>query len=265
MALLEVTGVRQCFGGLVALDQVSFSVAEGQIKAVIGPNGAGKTTLFNVVAGALRPDQGEVWFNGARITGLRPFQITRLGVSRTFQNPSLFVRMTALENVMVGRHCRTKCGFVASAVRTPGQRREEQAIREAAIQRLEYVGLAAMANVTAGALSFGQRRMVELARALATEPRLLLLDEPASGLNPKETDDLAALISRIRKDGVTVLLVEHDMSLVMDISDEIVVLHNGTPIAEGSPAAIRANHKVVSVYLGGEFQGAPGKKSAMRV
>jgi branched-chain amino acid transport system ATP-binding protein len=254
MALLEVTGIRRCFGGLVALDQVSFHVTEGHIKAVIGPNGAGKTTLFNVIAGALPPDQGEIRFNNVPITGLHPFQITRVGVSRTFQNPSLFLRMSALENVMVGRHCRTRQGFVASALRTPWQRKEERAIRESAMGHLEYVGLASIADVTVGALSFGQRRMVELARALATEPRLLMLDEPASGLNPKETDELAALIARIRERHVTVLLVEHDMSLVMDISDEILVLHNGTPIAEGTPGSIRTNREVVSVYLGGDFQ-----------
>ena len=256
MALLEVTDIRRCFGGLVALDKVSFEVSEGHIKAVIGPNGAGKTTLFNVIAGTLDPDRGEIRFDGAPITGLRPFQITRMGMSRTFQNPSLFPRMSSLENVMVGRHSRTGCGFIASALRTPGQKREERAIRESAMRHLEYVGLASAADVPVGALSFGQRRMVELARALATEPRLLLLDEPASGLNPKETDELAALIVKIRGRRVTVLLVEHDMSLVMDISDEIMVLHNGVRIADGKPGDIRADREVVSVYLGGDFQSA---------
>jgi branched-chain amino acid transport system ATP-binding protein len=233
-------------------------VASGQIKAVIGPNGAGKTTLFNIISGVLRPDRGDIRFADASIVGMRPFEIARRGVSRTFQKPSLFLHMTVLENVMVARHCRTRHEIWASALRLPGQRREEAAIRGSSMAYLEHVGLAELADVPVGALPFGRRRMVELARAVATEPRLLLLDEPASGLNTRETDDLAALVCRIREDGVTVLLVEHDMSLVMDISDEIVVLNFGTPIAEGGPAQVRNDPNVVAVYLGGEFDGAAG-------
>ena len=264
-ALLDVEGIRRSFGGLVALDNVTFRVAAGQIKAVIGPNGAGKTTLFNIVSGVLPPDAGEIRFNGGEVTGRPPHEIVRLGMARTFQNPSLFLRMSAAENVMVARHCRTRRGFWASALRWPGQPREERAIRESAMKYLTAVGLSALADVAVSALSFGQRRMVELARALATEPKLLLLDEPASGLNTKEKDDLAALIVRIRGEGVTVLLVEHDMSLVMDVAEEILVLHFGTPIAEGAPATIRNDPRVVSVYLGGGFAGAPGEESEMRI
>jgi branched-chain amino acid transport system ATP-binding protein len=225
----------------------------GQIKSIIGPNGAGKTTLFNVVSGLLKSDMGRVVFKERRITGLKPHQIARAGLARTFQTPSLFLQMSVLENVMVGRHCRTRRGFVACCLRLPGQPKEERGIRESALSWVESVGLNGMASVPAASLPFGQRRMVDLARALATEPDLLLLDEPASGLNTKETEDLGGLIGRIRDSGVTVLLVEHDMSLVMDISDEIVVLHNGAVIAEGTPEAIQSNQEVVTVYLGGGF------------
>lgn len=256
MPLLEVRDLHHRFGGLLALDQVTFGVTQGRIQAVIGPNGAGKTTLFNIISGVIKPTAGIVRFDGRPVTGLKPYQIARHGVSRTFQNLSLFDHMTVLENVMVGRHVRTRCGMLAAAMCLPPQRREERAIRESALAQLEFVGLAGEADVPVSALSFGQRRMVELARGLATEPRLFMLDEPASGLNTKETDDLAGLISRIRERGVTVLLVEHDMSLVMDISDDILVLNFGKPIAEGEPAAVRNNPDVVSVYLGGMFADA---------
>ena len=262
MALLEVDNVRRAFGGVVALDHVSFDVAEGQIKAIIGPNGAGKTTLFNVISGLLKPETGRVRFRGGPINGLKPYQIARAGVARTFQNPSLFLQISVLENVMVGRHCRTRREFIGCGLRTPGQRREERAIREAAMTWLDYVGVGHRAAAPAGALAFGQRRMVELARALATDPDLLLLDEPASGLNMSETDDLGQLIGKIRDSGITVLLVAHDMSLVMDISDEIVVLDNGVTIAEGAPAVIQNDSNVIAVYLGSDFEHvAPSQKS----
>ena len=254
MALLEVEGVRRSFGGLVAVDDVSLVVTAGQIKGIIGPNGAGKTTLFNIISGLLKPDAGQIRFNGSSISGLKPYRIARAGISRTFQNPSLFLQMNVLENVMVGRHSRTRSGFFGCGLRWPGQPAEERAIRDAARAQLEGVGLGHLAEWPAGGLPFGQRRMVELARALATVPRMLLLDEPASGLNTREKEDLADLIRKIRDRGITLLLVEHDMSVVMGLSDDVLVLHNGRPIAEGSPQVVQNNAKVIGVYLGGELQ-----------
>ena len=251
-ALLEVKDVRRSFGGLKALDKVNFALRPGQIKAIIGPNGAGKTTLFNIVSGVLHPDGGEIVFKDESITSWKPFRIAGLGIARTFQTPALFLRMSVLENVMVGRHVRSKREFLACCFRLPGQRGEERSIRSAALEQLEFVGLAADANRPAGELAFGRRRLVELARALAAEPELLMLDEPAAGLNPKETDDLGRLIRKIRDRGVTILLIEHDMSLVMEISDEILVLDHGTPIAEGVPEIIQNDPKVISIYLGEE-------------
>lgn len=258
--LLEVQNVRRSFGGIVAVDRVSFQVAPGQIKGVIGPNGAGKTTLFNIISGLLKPDTGHITFAKRLITGFKPYQIARAGISRTFQNPSLFQQMTVLENVMVGRHHRSRWQFAGCCLRLPSQQKEERMIREVALAQLEELGLAGLAACPAGALAFGQRRMVELARALATEPKLLLLDEPASGLTAKDKIDLARCIRRIRDQGITILLVEHDMSVVMELADDVLVLHNGSAIAEGAPAVVQNDPEVINVYLGGDLQDVAASK-----
>jgi branched-chain amino acid transport system ATP-binding protein len=250
VTILQVQQLSKRFGGLQAVDGVSFSLRQGAIKAVIGPNGAGKTTLFNLIAGMLAPTAGEVLFQGKEIQGMRPFRVAGLGVARTFQNIKMFAGMTALENVMVGRHVRSKAGFVASMFRTSGCRREEKAIRAKSLELLDFLGIADCAQTLATNLAFGQQRAVELARALALEPVLLLLDEPAAGLNIYETAEIGRLIVRIRELGITVLLVEHDMSLVMDISDEIVVLSFGRKIAEDIPTVIQRDPEVIKVYLG---------------
>jgi branched-chain amino acid transport system ATP-binding protein len=250
MALLEVSGLGKRFGGVQAVRDVSFRVERGTVKAVIGPNGAGKTTLFDLVSGFRPPDTGTVRFRDVPIQGRPAHEIAALGLSRTFQNIKLFGHMTALENVMVGRHVRSQAGFVAGMLALPGTRREERAVEAAALEAMEFLGIAGLAHAPAGSLSYGQRRAVELARALASAPELLLLDEPAAGLNMRETADLAALIGRIRGRGVTVLLVEHDMSLVMGISDEIVVLCFGEKIADADPRAVQRDPDVVRVYLG---------------
>ncbi|MCB2217920.1 ABC transporter ATP-binding protein [Desulfofustis glycolicus] len=250
MALLAVSNLGKQFGGLQAVSEVSFSVERGMIKAVIGPNGAGKTTLFNLITGSLTPSSGSVLLDGRDITGHRPHQIASFGIARTFQNIKLFPGMTVLENVMIGRHIRSSGGFIASMLHLPWVLAEEQRIRQAALERLEMLGIAELAELEATSLAFGQQRAVELARALAMEPDLLLLDEPAAGLNIYETAEVGRLISSIRQLGITVLLVEHDMSLVMDISDEIVVLSFGRKIAEDVPEAIQSNEEVIKVYLG---------------
>ena len=255
--LLTVRDLQRSFGGLKAVSNVSFATFPGQIKAIIGPNGAGKTTLFNAITGILEPDAGEIIFQNVPITGKRPYQIAKLGLSRTFQNLNLFSNMSVLENVMVGCHCRSHSGFLAAALRLPRHYSDERRIRASALKQLEVVGMTDHADAPVAGLPFGLRRLVELARALATEPQLLLLDEPASGLNTKETDDLASTIRRIRDNGVTILLVEHDMSLVMDISDDILVLNYGESIAEAPPALVRNDQKVISIYLGGDFDSAP--------
>ena len=248
--MLRIAHLVKQFGGLRAVSDVSFDVVQGRIKAVIGPNGAGKTTIFNLITGVDAPTAGDVTFEGKRITGLKPHQIAALGLSRTFQDIQLFDHMSALENVMVGCHTRTSSGMVSAAFRLPKTRAEEKAIREAAMEQLTFAGLDSFAEELAANLSFGGRRTLEFARALATEPKLLLLDEPASGLNAHETTVLAELILKIREQGVTVLLVEHDMELVMDISDEVAVLNYGEKIADGKPEAVQNDERVVAAYLG---------------
>lgn len=248
--ILETRGLNRSFGGLRAVADVDISVSRGGIHAVIGPNGAGKTTLFNLIAGTLAPHSGGVLFDGRPITGWKPHAIAALGIARTFQTTKLFGHMTVLENVMVGRHSRTRSGFVAGMLSLPRTWREDREIEAAARRILEDLGLAAHEKQPASDLPFGRQRLVEFARALATEPKLMLLDEPAAGLNIYETRELAALIRRIRDRGVTCLVVEHDMALVMDISDHVVVLDQGRKIAEGPPRAIQRNPEVIRVYLG---------------
>ena len=252
MALLEIKNLNRHFGGLHAVNNVSFSVEKGSIKAVIGPNGAGKTTLFNLVAGNLAANSGSVHFNSMKINGRKPYQIARLGLSRTYQNIKLFHGMTALENVMLGRHIRSKAGFMAGMLNLPWTWPEERQIRDTSMEYLAMLGVADCADTEVTNLSFGKQRGVEFARARATEPTLLLLDEPAAGLNIYETAEIGRLIGKIRESGITILLVEHDMSLVMDISDEIVVLSFGEKIAEDLPQNIQQNEEVIRIYLGDE-------------
>jgi len=248
--LLETKNLRRSFGGGHAVRDVSMEVPVGAIKAVIGPNGAGKPTLFNLIAGTIAPHEGEVLFRGRRLTAWKPHAVASLGIARTFQTTKLFPHMTVHENVMVGRHPRTRAGFFAGLLNLPWTWREDREIRIKAAEILADIGLASYANETASNLPFGRQRLVEFARALATEPALLLLDEPAAGLNIYETQELSQLILKIRDRGVTCLIVEHDMSLVMNISDEVLVLDQGQKIAEGPPKEIQRNPDVIRIYLG---------------
>ncbi len=253
--ILTVRNLEKRFGGLAAVGGVDFDVHPGQIKALIGPNGAGKTTIFNMVAGSFKPSAGSIVFGNREISRLDTHRIAPLGIARTFQNVKIFRNMTALQNVMLGMHCRLHSGFLGAAFRTPATIREERHCREKALEWLSFIGLSHLAETNAASIAFGNQKVLEIARALATEPKLLLLDEPAAGLNTRETEDVARLIQRIRDLGITVLLVEHDMSLVMEISDEVIVLHTGMKIAEGKPRDVQNNPEVVRVYLGQDFNG----------
>ncbi len=248
--MLDVQGLTKEFGGVMAVNDLSFRVAEKQIKAIIGPNGAGKTTLFNVMTGLLPPTRGKISFMGRDVSGLKAHKIAEIGVSRSFQNVEVFDNMSMLENVMLGRHCRTSCGAASISIRKKKAVREEKQIRDMALEQIEIVGLEADLDSSPASLPFGKRRLVEFARALATSPKLLLLDEPASGLNIRETEQIAELICRIRDKGITVMLVEHDMSVVMEISDEVLVMDYGTKIAEGEPREVQKNEEVIARYLG---------------
>ncbi len=252
MSLLEVSGLSKRFGGLDAVKDVSFRVEKGMVKALIGPNGAGKPTLFNLLSGVLPPDAGTVTLRGEAIHGHPAHRIAALGVSRTFQQIRLFAQMTALENVMVGVHPRSRAGFVAGMFHLPWTWREERDVEERAREALDFVSAPDLTDQDATNLSYGQQRAVELARALAADPELLLLDEPAAGLNMRETTELAKLIGRMRGAGVTVLIVEHDMGLVMNVSDEVAVLSYGQKIADATPRAVQKDPEVVRVYLGDE-------------
>jgi branched-chain amino acid transport system ATP-binding protein len=256
MALLDLVGVSKRFGGLLAVSDVSFSIDDRQIISMIGPNGAGKTTAFNCVTGLFPVSGGDVLLDGVSITGLPPHRITRLGVARTFQNIRLFSYMTAVDNVMVAAHWWMRQRVWDSALTTRRARTEERAVERRALDLLDELGLANYAGSYARELPYGLQRRLEIARALATRPRLLLLDEPAAGLNPQEKKELMALISRLRDEGLTIFLIEHDMKVVMEVSDRIVVLDHGEKITEGVPQEVRNNPQVIEAYLG---QGAAEK------
>ena len=254
MAHLCLTDVSVHFGGLQALSEVSFDLKPGEILSLIGPNGAGKTTVFNVITGVYQISGGSVVYDGESLSGLRPHQILEKGIARTFQNIRLFTAMTALENVMVARHCRTRASVLGAVLRPPSQRRVEAETRERAMRALTFAGLSSYADAVAKNLPYGLQRRLEIARALGSDPHTILLDEPAAGLNPSESRELMETIGRIAESGVNVLLVEHDMSVVMNISDRVVVLDHGALICQGTPDEVQCDGSVIEAYLGQELE-----------
>lgn len=254
MYLLEVRDLTKHFGGIRAVEEVRFRVREGSIMSIIGPNGAGKTTLFNCLTGLIKPTKGGIYFLGNNITGLQPNDIVRHGIARTFQNIRLFKEMTVIENVMVSQHCRTNFGLLASIIRGNAFKNEEKAIRERALEYLELVGLGDFTEILAVNLPYGRQKRLEMARTVATEPRLILLDEPTAGMNPQETTEMMGLIKKLQELGKTIILIEHDMKVVMGISEDIIVLDHGVKIAEGPPEDIRRNPMVIEAYLGRAYE-----------